>query len=999
MGNKGMGNTLVRTVSTLVLLGITTGCGGAGGSSGTRGGGRPKGPLPATLSVLTHWPEAESTRAPRNVALAIQFDAPLQPACITDGQTYLEERDTGKRIDTKITLIDGNASVQLKPVRPLGAQTWYTCHLSPLLCDLRERLLEEDRFFSFRTVDIVAPRLTSASVTNGAKGVAKNIALRLEFDEPIDPTSASARDVYVRDARGKDHAIDPTIVGKTLHVKLVRDLLPLHRYTLRVTGIRDLAGNALASAVGRTFTTADDLGPRVLKVDPTTGSASPNTHVFLHFDSSVDVATIAAGPVRMFDVDGAAVAFDVHAEPSHRILRLVPRQALRQGERYSVSVGRGIKNPGGKALRNSSNTSFVVGTDATPPKLLETSPKNDSNRISVLVAPSFDFDELLDQTRLNNETIELRGEDGPLPFVVTTGANSARLFITPVAPLESGRKHTLTLLGGPLGLRDRAGNFLPADIVTVFYTSTDRTAPVMTISPTHGHSAVSKNSTFTAAFDDPLDPASVNSATVIVTNDTNQVISGTLTLSGNNRIITFDPDKLYTPDVWYTVTLRAGANGIQERSGNWLQKAVRTSFRVAYALDTTPPDVTVTVNGIANRRKAGLAVPKSGFELSILADDPSNYDVDLGSFEAEITGPAVGIDSDQILAGGTITKKGLGFVVALNQAFKPGAYTFRARVADMAGNVGVSAPLEFRVVESDSSVMPFERTQVVYVRFDLDRDGNRRADFVDDLFRLGLATEGDPNGTNQRMIDIMRDGVLAQTHAIYERKKNGGRKPEGSIPVLFTATRPRGVRYSEMAFGGLDPAARAGRKYSEKSSGILGRAYFDRNNASRSDRNIGTNPGLGVFGGELFLFEVETHLSLYPSFVTTFARRFMKVVPEMGGTSAGNHPLDRQVLAREFDLNNASPQAMRRYFDIFLALDDWASATAVILAHETGHTVGLVATGAPPTGLHGDRSLHNRYPRLGNVMSSAVGYESLVNLSYRFRDLNAAYLRQRILLK
>ena len=69
------------------------------------------------------------------------------------------------------------------------------------------------------------------------------------------------------------------------------------------------------------------------------------------------------------------------------------------------------------------------------------------------------------------------------------------------------------------------------------------------------------------------------------------------------------------------------------------------------------------------------------------------------------------------------------------------------------------------------------------------------------------------------------------------------------------------------------------------------------------------------------------------------------------------------------------------------------------VAHEVGHAVGLVTPGAPPQGHHGSASLHNTYPDLGDVMASAVGYDSLVHLKYRFRDLNIAYLRQRILQK
>jgi hypothetical protein len=71
----------------------------------------------------------------------------------------------------------------------------------------------------------------------------------------------------------------------------------------------------------------------------------------------------------------------------------------------------------------------------------------------------------------------------------------------------------------------------------------------------------------------------------------------------------------------------------------------------------------------------------------------------------------------------------------------------------------------------------------------------------------------------------------------------------------------------------------------------------------------------------------------------------------------------------------------------------------VILAHEVGHSVGLVAPGPMPTGLFGDSSLHDTFAGAAEVMAPAVGYESMTVLDYAFRDIDLAYLRQRVLLR
>jgi hypothetical protein len=71
----------------------------------------------------------------------------------------------------------------------------------------------------------------------------------------------------------------------------------------------------------------------------------------------------------------------------------------------------------------------------------------------------------------------------------------------------------------------------------------------------------------------------------------------------------------------------------------------------------------------------------------------------------------------------------------------------------------------------------------------------------------------------------------------------------------------------------------------------------------------------------------------------------------------------------------------------------------IILAHEVGHSVGLVAPGASPGGLYGDSSLHNTFAGATDVMAPSVGYEAMITLDYRFRDLDIAYLRHKVLLR
>ena len=129
------------------------------------------------------------------------------------------------------------------------------------------------------------------------------------------------------------------------------------------------------------------------------------------------------------------------------------------------------------------------------------------------------------------------------------------------------------------------------------------------------------------------------------------------------------------------------------------------------------------------------------------------------------------------------------------------------------------------------------------------------------------------------------------------------------------------------------------------------------------------------------------------------SQRFRPLCPDMGGVPAGADPLDAAVLAPGFDYDAASGSARARWTTIMQAADQWATVIGIVLAHEVGHSVGLVAPGPSPVGLFGDSSLHNTFASAVEVMAATLGYEAMATLDYAFRDIDLAYLRQRILLR
>jgi hypothetical protein len=241
--------------------------------------------------------------------------------------------------------------------------------------------------------------------------------------------------------------------------------------------------------------------------------------------------------------------------------------------------------------------------------------------------------------------------------------------------------------------------------------------------------------------------------------------------------------------------------------------------------------------------------------------------------------------------------------------------------------------------------------------------------------------------------------VLAQSNHLYGRGSRGEPLDSGSVGLRFTKRQPIGLLHTQMALGGYDPEGSRTRAFGDASTGVLGRAYYDYRNGNPGERNTSTSPGLGIFPGEMFLYQAKIHQQVWPAYQTVFAQRFRPLCPAMGGTPAGSHALDAIVLSPNFDYATATTPQRARWQNLMDAADDWATVVGIILAHEVGHSVGLVAPGAAPSGLFGDSSLHDTYAGAAEVMAPSVGYEAMLSLEYQFRDIDLAYMRQRVLLR
>jgi hypothetical protein len=135
------------------------------------------------------------------------------------------------------------------------------------------------------------------------------------------------------------------------------DLLNNTSYTVTVTtGVKDVAGNALAAQSTSTFTTIPDTtAPTVTATSPTNGATTVATSsvVTVTFSEAMDVATINGSTFTLTRTSGggspAAVAGAVSLDVTEKIATFTPSAALLNGTDYSVTVTGGATGAKDKA--------------------------------------------------------------------------------------------------------------------------------------------------------------------------------------------------------------------------------------------------------------------------------------------------------------------------------------------------------------------------------------------------------------------------------------------------------------------------------------------------------------------------------------------------------------------------------------------------------------------------------------------------------------------------
>jgi ribosomal protein L21E len=260
------------------------------------------------------------------------------------------------------------SGVTFTPAATLTPNTVYTATITAGAKDLSGKALANPYVWSWTTgsaPDVTPPMVTSTINANGATNVSINTKVGAFFTEAIDPLTITSTTFTLMQGTTP---VAGTVNGVAFAVTFTpaTSLTPNTVYTATLTtGVKDLAGNALASPYTWSWTTAavpDTTSPTVSSTIPVNNdtSMSINSALAAVFSEAMDPSTVNSATFILMQgatlVPGTVTYLGVTAA-------FVPTTALAYNTMYTATISTGAKDLAGNPLAANYQWSFTTNNN------------------------------------------------------------------------------------------------------------------------------------------------------------------------------------------------------------------------------------------------------------------------------------------------------------------------------------------------------------------------------------------------------------------------------------------------------------------------------------------------------------------------------------------------------------------------------------------------------------------------------------------------------------
>jgi len=520
----------------------------------------------------------------RNVAvdsaISIRFSESMKASTLTTATIKLYKGTTP--IASMVTAATDMAT--LTPNVDLLYDTVYEVRVLTDTQDLAGNALQAAHVFSFTTgrmPDTQAPTVSSTSPASGARNVAVDGAVSIKFSEAMKAATVSTSTVKLYKS-GAEIASSVALSGDTATLTPAANLAFNAGYQVKVlTGVQDLAGNALAAEYTLTFTTGaapDTTPPTIILTAPVDGErdVAVDQAVSIKFSEALKTSTVSTATIKLYK-GNTEVTSAVNLSGDTATVR--SNTALAFNTTYEVRVSTGVQDLAGNALASTYSFSFATrwAPDTTAPTVVSTVPANSDRDVKVDTNIRVRFSEAMDASTITTATVRLFHDAIEIESTVSLSADTA--ILTPKAQLNHDQRYEIRIL---TSVQDLAGNSLKSAFQAFFRTQRliDVEPPqVITTDPAQGEADVCPVVPFAFKFSEDVIVSTINNDNVFFRSPSDGLnLLGTL--GGDGIDFSFTPSsplrfgQAYTGTISRVVTDLAGNAMSDSYSWNFSTRAM-----------------------------------------------------------------------------------------------------------------------------------------------------------------------------------------------------------------------------------------------------------------------------------------------------------------------------------------------------------------------------------------------------------------------------------------
>ena len=452
-------------------------------------------------------------------------------------------------------------------------------------------------------------KLGTITPTMGLINIPRNTPVTVSFSRPVDrATITTANFGFTQGATPVAGTYSYDFGDTVVTFRPAAVLAATTAYTLSLTqGIKSVDGVPLDGGFVGSFTTgtnSDTVSPTV-SISPANGATNVpfNTSIVLTFSEPINPNTVNAATVVVVS-QGELRPGTITFGQQNTFAVFTPASPFFPTASATVTVLGQVGDMAGNLLQGSAGVGTAVLStfttssvaDRLPPVVLQVVPANAATGVSTRTSISATFSESVNPTTITPSTFQVSSGGTPVAGTLSFGnLNQTVLFIPdnpmpPVSTINIAISNVADVVGNVMVL-PFTSSFQTQSAIDNIRPSVVRPSPGSFISQPNppANTNIPLNFKPMIAFDERINPSTVNSTTFTLVQTNVATIPATVAVASDGLSATLTPNQTLLPNTPYSVGWTAG---IQDLVGNALLNAGSTSFTTGpVATDATAPGV------------------------------------------------------------------------------------------------------------------------------------------------------------------------------------------------------------------------------------------------------------------------------------------------------------------------------------------------------------------------------------------------------------------------